>query len=156
VALTSTAGKVFVSYSHKDRQWLDRLRVHLTPLEREGKLELWDDTKIMAGSDWRREIEDALNAAKVAIILISADFLASEFVASNELPPLLDAAKKRGTVIIPLQVSASRFSSTKSLSELQSVNPPERPLKSLSENEQERVLVDLSDQVERILFREGN
>jgi hypothetical protein len=44
---------VFISYSHRDRRWLDRLLVHLRPLERAGAIRAWADTALAAGSDWR-------------------------------------------------------------------------------------------------------
>jgi hypothetical protein len=48
--------KVFVSYSHRDSEWLERLQVHLRPLERRGLVELWNDKKIRPGDEWRKEI----------------------------------------------------------------------------------------------------
>ena len=48
--------QIFISYSHKDKKWLERLQVHLKPLEREGLFERWDDTMINAGEKWRDEI----------------------------------------------------------------------------------------------------
>ena len=72
--------KVFISYSHKDRVWLDRLRVHLEPLVRDYNLEVWDDTEIDAGKEWSFEIENALKTSQVSVLLISADFLASDFI----------------------------------------------------------------------------
>jgi hypothetical protein len=86
--------KIFVSYSHQDRRFLDRLHVHLKPLERDGLLELWDDTRLKPGSDWREKIKDAVDSARVALLLISAGFFASDFIHQDELPPLLDAAER--------------------------------------------------------------
>src|SRR2546421_234236 len=50
---------LFVSYSHADREYLDRLMVHLRPLEKEGLIDLWVDTRLRAGDRWRKEIESA-------------------------------------------------------------------------------------------------
>ena len=95
---------VFVSYSHDDGPWLERIRPHLRPLERSGTLEFWDDTRIRPGSDWRAEIRDALSRARIAILLVSPVYLASEFVLSEELPAILDAAQRSGTRIVPVLV----------------------------------------------------
>ncbi len=143
--------KIFVSYSHKDREWLERLQVHLRPLERDGLVELWDDTRIRTGDEWRKEINDALNSAAAAALLISADFIASDFITSEELPPLLAAAEKKGVKILPLILSPSRFEKIKSLSRFQSVNPPSKPLIGLPKVEQEAYLVKLSDDILRAI-----
>ena len=142
---------VFISYSHRDRDWLNRVNIHLRPLVRDNAIDVWDDTKIAPGSEWKAEIESALANAKVAILLISADFLASDFVAGSEIPPLLLAAREDGAIILPLIISPSRFSRTPSLAQFQSVNDPARPLIALSESEQEEVLDRLSQTTERAL-----
>ena len=143
--------KVFVSYSHCDESWLKRLRVHLKPLERDYALDICDDSKIVAGSRWRDEINLAIQSAKVAVLLISADFLASDFIINNELPPLLDAARKDGAVIMPLIVSPSRFKSTKTIAQFQAVNDPLRPLITLPKAKQEEILVKMSEDIEKAL-----
>jgi hypothetical protein len=142
---------VFISYSHQDGEWLARLRIHLRPLEREDKVEIWDDTKIAPGTKWNEEIKKALSHTKVAVLLVSADFLASDFIAADELPPLLLAAEEDGARILPLILSPSRFRKTKSLAQFQAVNDPEKPLISLSRADQETVLVKLSEDIERYL-----
>ena len=140
--------KVFISYCHRDADWLERLRVHLKPLMRESTIEVWDDTQIQPGAVWQDEIRTALANAKVAVLLISADFLASDFIASEELPPLLAAAKEEGAIVLPLIVSPSRFTRTVSLSKYQAVNDPRKPLVSMTRGEQEEVLDRVAEHIE--------
>jgi TIR domain len=142
---------VFVSYSHADAAWLKRVQVHLRPLVRDEQIALWDDTRIKAGARWREEIRSALEKARVAALLISADFFASDFIATRELPPLLEAERKRGLVILGVHLSASRFDRDQVLSEYQTVNPPDRPIESLSKSDQEAVFDALARRVEELL-----
>lgn len=136
--------KVFISYSHRDKRWLDRLQVHLKPLERKGLVERWDDTRIEPGSNWQEEIRQALAATKVAVLLISADFLASDYIAEHELPPLLEAAERDGATILPVIVSPSLFQDTPELSRFQAVNDPTRPLVALPPGEQEQTFLKVA------------
>ena len=75
-------------------------------------VDVWEDTRIRPGDEWRAEIRKAIEAASVAVLLISADFLASEFVASEELPALVEAAERRGLRVLQVIVSPSRFERT--------------------------------------------
>jgi WD40 repeat protein len=124
---------IFISYSHKDAEHLERLKTHLTPYFTDGDLEygLWDDTKIQTGTKWTSDIEQALQLADVAILLISADFLASRFIRENELPPLLEAAEKKGIKIIPVILSPSGFENNAKLAQFQAANSPSEPLSSM-------------------------
>ena len=138
---------IFVSYSRRDAEWLELLRVHLKPLEREGLIDLWDDTRIRPGSLWREQLNAALDLARVAIILISADFLASDFIADNELPPLLEAADRDGCTVMPLLVRPSLFDEVAQLSRFQAVPRDGSTLNELSRAEQEKLLVKLAKEV---------
>jgi hypothetical protein len=140
--------KVFVSYSHQDGEWLKRLRVHLKPLERRYGLDVWADTNIKPGSQWRDEIKRGLETARVAVLLVSADFIASDFISSNELPPLLRAAEEEGTLILPVILSPSMFSRMDELARFQTVNDPSMPLVDLDRGDQEAVLVKLTEEIE--------
>lgn len=139
--------KVFVSYSHADSVWLKRLQVHLKPLQRDYKIDIWDDTMLKPGSKWKDEIREAVNTTNVAILIISADFIASDFIATNELPPLLKAAEEEGALILPIIASPSLFNRNQNLSQFQSVNPPSKPLLSLSDGEQEEVFLRVAEAV---------
>jgi len=143
--------KVFISYSHSDGEYLDRLLVHLKPLEKEGLIELWVDTRLRAGDRWRKEIEKALHRATVVILLVSADFLASDFITDNELPPLLRNAEERGTRVIPIIVKPCRFTREKNLRHFQSVNDPKRALVLLPGGEQEFIYDQVAAEVEKRL-----
>jgi hypothetical protein len=138
--------KVFISYSHKDIRWLDRLRVHLKPIEREGIIDLWDDTKIAAGVHWKGAILEALETSKVAVLLISPDFLASDFIAEHELPTLLTQAAAGETAIIPIIVSPCLFQET-ALSAFHAINSPKKPLSILSSSEREQILVNVAETI---------
>jgi hypothetical protein len=149
--ISARRNEVFISYSHKDKRWFERLRVHLTPLERSGALHRWDDTMISPGNEWRKEIKAALVRARVVVIMVSADFLASDFIATDELPPILKAAEQDGAVILPLIVSPSQFQRTPQLSRYQSVNDPSRPLIKMSKTQREETLVNLAVRISDLL-----
>lgn len=93
---------VFISYSHKDEAWKDRLRAHLGVLEKAGRITIWDDRKIDAGDKWFDEIRQAIFGSTVAVCLISADYLYSDFCNKEEIPCLLEHRERDGMVLIPV------------------------------------------------------
>jgi hypothetical protein len=128
---TTARENVFFSYSHQDRKWLEQIKDVLTPVMRSGLLSEWDDTHIQPGAKWRDEIQAALASAKVAVLLVSKDFLKSEFIASEELPTLLQAAKDEGVIICPVVIDDCLYDYS-SLKDYQAVNDVSRPLIGLS------------------------
>jgi hypothetical protein len=124
--------------------------VHLRPLARQGGIDLWDDTRIRAGDEWRHEIEEAIEVCKVAVLVVTADFIASDFIDSNELPPLLEAAKRRGVRIISVLASSSNFEDTE-LARYQAINSPSKPLDMLPRGEQEAVFAHLYKEIRNSL-----
>lgn len=139
--------RVFISYSHRDSRWLERLRTHLAPLWQDHDIEVWDDTKIRPGSKWREDIRNALDTASVAVLILSADFLASDFVRTNELPPLLQAAQEEGVLILPIIASPSLYLRNSALAQLQTVNNPSMPLISSSEADQEATFLKVAEAI---------
>lgn len=100
---------VFISYSHKDERWKDLLLPHLKSLEQLGLLEIWDDRKIESGETWYPEIQRAMERAAVAVCLISADYLASDFCVKKEIPFLLERCERDGMLLLPVQVRRCFF-----------------------------------------------
>jgi hypothetical protein len=102
--------------------------------------------KIRPGQVWREEIVSALSRAKVAVLLVSANFVASDFIAEEELPPLLDAARRRGTQIIWVPVGACLFREA-GLGEYQAAHNPAEPLEGMSPAKRNAVLVEICETI---------
>ena len=146
--LASRRSTVFICYSRKDKQQLDRLRVHLSHLERKYNIVIWDDTKILPGEEWRVAIKEAISLTKVAFLLISADFLASKFIIEDELPPLLEAARKEGATIIPIILSPCVFKDTQ-LGVFQALN--DKPLTAMDRHDKESIWNAASERAKDIM-----
>lgn len=139
--------KLFISYSHADTACLDRLLVHLKPLERANTVVAWSDRRIRTGDKWKVELEQTLDDAVIAILLVSADFLASDFIVNNELPPLLIKADAKGLRILPVVLKPCGFRRDPVLSTFQAVNDPVIPLLGMSLMEQESIYDKIADEV---------
>src|SRR5881227_1452443 len=101
-----TAGplKVFYSYAHKDAKLRDELGKHLVPLKRQELIVDWYDRNISAGLEWEQEIDEHLNTAHIILLLISPDFIASEYCYGIELNRALERHEAGDARIIPVLV----------------------------------------------------
>lgn len=133
---------IFISYSHRDAVWLERLQTYLKPFVRDMEIDAWDDRKIAPGDNWRAEIDKALASAKVAVLLVSQDFLASDFIHQHELPYIYEAAKSRKLSLCWIPVSYSSYINTP-LENYQSLGDPRTPLDDMSEPDMKKQLVGI-------------
>lgn len=143
--------KVFISYSHVDEIWLKKVLLHLKHLEKKEIIDLWVDKRIKPGQKWRDEINKALSNTKVAILLISQNFLASDFIVDNEVPVLLQAAEREGATILQLFIKPCSINSFEELKQFQMINDIKQPLAGLDEVRQDEVLVKLAETVEQYM-----
>jgi serine/threonine protein kinase len=146
-----TRGSVFISYSHQDEVWKDRLVLHLGVLENQSLLQLWDDRQIAAGADWFAEIESAIESAKIAILLVSANSLTSAFILKEEIRRLLDRHRQDGLVIIPVVVKPCAWDAVEWLSRLQLRPRDGRALSSGTDFEVDEALTSLSREIALML-----
>lgn len=141
--------KVFISYSHLDTEYLIDIKRHFKPFL--SHIDFWDDTKILPGQKWKDEIRKAISETKVAILLISTDFLGSDFISTDELPPLLKAAEENGAVILIVILKPCLFEEFETLNQFQAMNPPSKPVLKMDYSEREELYVNLVRQTKRIL-----
>jgi hypothetical protein len=134
---------VFMSYSHHDVKWLERLRIHLKPIL--GSEMIWDDTIIRPGAKWSVEIEHAIASARVAVLLVTPYWLASEYIVSNELPQIIKR-HEQGLTIFWIAVEPSTVRHTL-LEKYQAANDPNHPLSTLSRAAQDRELVAIAEKI---------
>lgn len=137
---------IFISYSHKDEKWLNEIRKHLSILEHKYQLIIWDDSKLKMGSDWDNEIRQSIKRCSVAILLVSTNFLSSEFILKKELPLILKAKKKPGLTIVSVILDTCAFDLTE-LNAYQTLNNPKFPLEELKPPDRKRVLVSLTTDI---------
>ena len=147
--------QLFISYSHRDTAWVERLRTMLRPLEQRYGLERWDDSRIQAGMVWREEIEKALGSAQVALLMVSADFLASDFVTREELPELFHAARKEGLRILWVPLRPCLWKDIPEIEQYQAAIPPARTLAQMAEVEQEEAFVQIAQEIKRAFQEEA-
>lgn len=138
--------KVFVSYSHKDRNWLLQLETHLKPLIRNNSISFWSDNQIKTGSNWFDEINSALAIAKVAVLLVTPNFLDSDFINNIELPSLLESEENNEPKIFWIPISYSLYEETV-ISKFKAAHPPEEPIDALNPSEQNRAWVNICKKI---------
>lgn len=113
---------VFISYCHADRHWMRRLMVLLAPVVRNRRLEPWADEHTQVGDDWRRDIHAAIGRARLAVCLVTGDFLNSRFIMDEELPALRAA----GVPIVPVLVHECLWQEDQHLAGVQWAHDPGR------------------------------
>src|SRR6266496_35792 len=98
----SSAITIFCCYAREDEDLLDKLKRHLSPLKRRNVIHVWHDGDIRAGTEWEPEIKNHLNDAKIILLLISADFINSDYCYSTEMQHALERHKRGEARVIPV------------------------------------------------------
>jgi hypothetical protein len=94
--------RVFISYSHADKRLMNDLRKHLEPLRQMGLIRDWHDGEITPGKEWAQEISDQLGSAEIILLLISIDFINSQFCTEVELKEALQRHQRGKATVIPI------------------------------------------------------
>ena len=148
-----TTPTVFISYSHRDEIWKDRLLTQLGVLQQQSILALWHDRRIGAGADWYQEICQAMEAADVAVLLISADFLTSPFILQEEVARLMTRRQQEGLPIVPILVRPCPWKQVPWLARMQLRPIDARPLAAGNDYQIETELTAIAEEIAALIRR---
>ncbi|MEI7607810.1 MAG: TIR domain-containing protein [Rhodospirillaceae bacterium] len=137
----------FISHSHKDKIWLKKLMKHLKRLESIGSISVCDDSGISHDNSWYDDIREAMETARVAVLLISPDYLGSDFCMKEEFPYLVERAEAGGLILLPILVRTCDWEGERWLRETQLKPVGGKPLSKLGsanvDAELKKIILDL-------------
>jgi TIR domain len=145
---------VFLSYSHKDEASAEELLKFLRPLEQTANFQVWSDKELKLGDDWERKIAEALDRTDVAILLVSADYLASRWVQDRELPQLFKKRENKELRILPIIIRPAPWVHTP-LAYYQVWPRDGRAISELPINERDRLWTEFAETLSAIIHRLG-
>jgi len=104
--------KVFISYARSDLEYLQKLELALKPLQRLGYIEIWNDRKILAGEEWDSSIREAINDADLVLLLVSPNYLSSDYLYEVEMHNSLRLMDEGKNIVVPLIIRPCAWHST--------------------------------------------
>ncbi|MEM6254635.1 MAG: tetratricopeptide repeat protein [Cyanobacteria bacterium P01_D01_bin.156] len=148
--------KVFFSYAHEDESLRDELAKHLTLIERQGHIASWHDRKITAGNEWAGQIDEHLEAANIILLLISADFIASDYCWDVEMYRAMERYEAGEAVVIPIILRAVTWDAAP-FAKLQALPKDAKPIRSWVDKDEafKNVTDEIKTIVEQLLCKDA-
>jgi hypothetical protein len=143
---------VFYSYAHEDELLRDELEKHLSILRRRGLVKSWHDRQIGAGTEWRDEIDTHIRTAHIILLLISADFLASDYIYDVEMKLALDRHARHEAIVIPIILRPVDWSAAP-FAHLQALPRDAKPV--IEWRSQDAAFLDIAQSIGAIVRRYG-
>ena len=150
--MTENSRSAFVSYSEKDERYRERLDVSLVQLRRNKLILVWHDRKILPGQEWDREIDKNLESADIVMLLVSPDFLASDYAYSREMLRALERHQSGSATVVPIILRPSDWQYSP-LASLQALPSRGRPVSSWPNRDQ--AWLDIVQGLRRLLSGQG-
>jgi hypothetical protein len=142
-----SAIEVFISYSHKDENLREELEKHLKVLQRQGVIKSWSDRNIPAGSEWEKQILKNLQRAQIILLLVSADFNASDYCQYNEVNQAMEQHKTGDSIVVPVILRTCDWESMP-YGKLQAVPKEARPV--TSRKNQDEAFAEIAKAIRKI------
>jgi TIR domain len=141
--------KVFFCYAHEDELLLNKLKAHLRPLQRQGLIHVWHDRDISAGTEWEREISKHLNEADIILLLVSPDFMNSDYCYSIEMQQAIERHERGEVCAIPVILRAVSWQGV--LGKLQALPTDAKPVISASWHNIDEALLDVAEGIRKVV-----
>lgn len=150
--------KIFFCYAHEDEALLNKLKTHLRPLQRQGLIDFWNDRDISAGAEWEKEIDKHLNTAEIILLLVSPDFIDSDYCYSKEMKRALERHEKRFARVIPIILRPIYWQGV--LGKLQALPTDAKPVISSSWHNPDEALFNVAEgirkEVEKLIAQKND
>ena len=148
--------RIFVGYSRKDKKWRAKLDSHLKSVSRHPSVEYFTDSDIKAGERWDNTLENRLSGAHVIILLVSADFFASDYIIHRELPLAMKRIESDDALLLRIQVGECVVPDHVSLDKFHAVHDIKKPLNGLSESEVDAVFTATATRVNEVVKKSSS
>ena len=143
--------KIFCCYAHQDEALLEKLKIHLKPLQRQGLIDVWHDRDIWAGTEWEREINKHLNEAQCILLLVSPDFMASDYCYGKEMRRAMERHACGEALVIPI-IIRHVYWQVEPLSKLQSLPIDAKPVISSSWHNPDEAFFDIVKAIHKVIM----
>src|SRR5205823_14212661 len=139
--------KIFFCYAHEDEQLLHKLKNYLIPLKRTGLIDIWHDRDISAGTDWEQQIKSHLNQAQIILLLVSPDFMVSDYCYGIEMQRALERHDLGEARVIPIILRHVYWQGV--LGRLQALPTDARPIKSWPDLDE--ALYNVTEEIRKVI-----
>ncbi len=141
---------IFFCYAREDEALLNKLKAHLRPLQRQGLIDVWHDRDISAGTVWEQEINRHLNAAQIVLLLVSPDFMNSDYCYGIEMKRALERHERGEARVIPIILRPTYWNG-KPLGTFQALPKDGRPVTSSSWDDQDAAFYNVTEGISKVV-----
>lgn len=141
--------KIFFCYAHEDELLLNKLKTHLMPLLRKGIIDVWYDRNISAGTEWEQQIKEQLNTAQIILLLVSPDFMNSDYCYGKEMQRALERHERGEASVIPIILRPVYWQEV--LGSLQALPTDAKPIMSSSWQYQDEAFLNVTEGIRKVV-----
>jgi HEAT repeat protein len=140
--------KIFFCYAHEDEALLNKLKAHLRPLQRQGLIDVWHDRDISAGTEWEQEISKHLNEAQIILLLVSPDFMNSDYCYSVEMKRAMERHEREEAYVISIILRPVYWQGA-TFAKLQALPSNAKPVKTWPD--QDKALLNVAEGIRKVI-----